>query len=246
MSDLNKEISQAIIFSWTNHSQCIPHDSCTLTDIDQTLHSLRFLSSSLHSVFSSPSIFNFCVLPIFSSIFWPCHSITFFSFPLTVLYPLAFLWSFITMPNLLAVQPVAISKPWFPNPSLLCSTLFPILPYFPTIPLHLALCSQSLSHAVRHSSSSLSSSETGNLLILTDGVLMEHPEELYRMQVSPHVLHSEPECTWPDFIIFWIIYCWISSPVPRRPAWTLLTLLLLRWSTQALVAFEVSWTPPGL
>lgn len=40
--------------------------------------------------------------------------------------------------------------------------------------------------SVRHSSSSLSShtsSETGNLLILTDG-MMEHPEDLYRMQVG--------------------------------------------------------------
>uniref|UniRef100_A0A672QA77 Dedicator of cytokinesis 3 n=1 Tax=Sinocyclocheilus grahami TaxID=75366 RepID=A0A672QA77_SINGR len=40
--------------------------------------------------------------------------------------------------------------------------------------------------SVRHSSSSLSShtsSETGNLLILTDS-MMEHPEDLYRMQVS--------------------------------------------------------------
>ncbi|XP_058229957.1 dedicator of cytokinesis protein 3 isoform X5 [Hemibagrus wyckioides] len=43
--------------------------------------------------------------------------------------------------------------------------------------------SPSLSRTVRHSSSSLSTSETGNLLILTDGVLMEHPEELYRMQM---------------------------------------------------------------
>ncbi|XP_053508766.1 dedicator of cytokinesis protein 3 isoform X4 [Ictalurus furcatus] len=57
--------------------------------------------------------------------------------------------------------------------------------------------SPSLSRTVRHSSSSLSSSETGNLLILTDGVLMEHPEELYRMQPSPSTsslssTHSAP------------------------------------------------------
>ncbi|KAJ8358994.1 hypothetical protein SKAU_G00155190 [Synaphobranchus kaupii] len=42
--------------------------------------------------------------------------------------------------------------------------------------------------SVRHSSSSLSShtsSEAGNLLILTDGVVLEHPEDLYRMQPSP-------------------------------------------------------------
>ncbi|KAI7791389.1 putative dedicator of cytokinesis protein 3, partial [Triplophysa rosa] len=41
--------------------------------------------------------------------------------------------------------------------------------------------------SIRHSSSSLSShtsSETGNLLILTDG-MMEHPEDLYHMQPSP-------------------------------------------------------------
>uniref|UniRef100_A0A3B4D5M2 Dedicator of cytokinesis 3 n=1 Tax=Pygocentrus nattereri TaxID=42514 RepID=A0A3B4D5M2_PYGNA len=40
--------------------------------------------------------------------------------------------------------------------------------------------------SIRHSSTSLSShtsSETGNLLILTDGMLLEHPEDLYRMQV---------------------------------------------------------------
>uniref|UniRef100_A0AAR2KW97 Dedicator of cytokinesis 3 n=1 Tax=Pygocentrus nattereri TaxID=42514 RepID=A0AAR2KW97_PYGNA len=39
--------------------------------------------------------------------------------------------------------------------------------------------------SIRHSSTSLSShtsSETGNLLILTDGMLLEHPEDLYRMQ----------------------------------------------------------------
>ncbi|XP_058229955.1 dedicator of cytokinesis protein 3 isoform X3 [Hemibagrus wyckioides] len=57
--------------------------------------------------------------------------------------------------------------------------------------------SPSLSRTVRHSSSSLSTSETGNLLILTDGVLMEHPEELYRMQPSPSTsslssTHSAP------------------------------------------------------
>ncbi|XP_036386758.1 dedicator of cytokinesis protein 3 isoform X6 [Megalops cyprinoides] len=42
--------------------------------------------------------------------------------------------------------------------------------------------------SVRHSSSSLSShtsSETGNLVILTDGMVVEHPEDLYRMQPSP-------------------------------------------------------------
>ncbi|XP_047666216.1 dedicator of cytokinesis protein 3 isoform X1 [Tachysurus fulvidraco] len=57
--------------------------------------------------------------------------------------------------------------------------------------------SPSLSRTVRHSSSSLSTSETGNLLILTDGVLMEHPEEMYRMQPSPSTsslssTHSAP------------------------------------------------------
>lgn len=43
--------------------------------------------------------------------------------------------------------------------------------------------------SVRHSSSSLSShasSEAGNPLILTDGAVLEHPEELYRMQVRRH------------------------------------------------------------
>uniref|UniRef100_A0A3P9ACJ0 Dedicator of cytokinesis 3 n=1 Tax=Esox lucius TaxID=8010 RepID=A0A3P9ACJ0_ESOLU len=43
--------------------------------------------------------------------------------------------------------------------------------------------------SIRHSSSSLSShtsSETGNLVILTDGVAMEHPEDIYRMQVCFH------------------------------------------------------------
>ncbi|XP_035244114.1 dedicator of cytokinesis protein 3 isoform X6 [Anguilla anguilla] len=42
--------------------------------------------------------------------------------------------------------------------------------------------------SVRQSSSSLSShtsSEAGNLLILTDGAVLEHPEDLYRMQPSP-------------------------------------------------------------
>ncbi|KAI1891183.1 hypothetical protein AGOR_G00162330 [Albula goreensis] len=42
--------------------------------------------------------------------------------------------------------------------------------------------------SARHSSSSLSShtsSEPGNLVILTDGMVVEHPEELYRMQPSP-------------------------------------------------------------
>ncbi|XP_066526496.1 dedicator of cytokinesis protein 3 isoform X4 [Hoplias malabaricus] len=54
--------------------------------------------------------------------------------------------------------------------------------------------------SIRHSSSSLSShtsSETGNLLILTDGMLLEHPEDLYRMQPSPSTsslssTHSAP------------------------------------------------------
>ncbi|KAL4655684.1 dedicator of cytokinesis protein 3 isoform X1 [Arapaima gigas] len=44
--------------------------------------------------------------------------------------------------------------------------------------------------SVRHSTSSLSShtsSETGNLVILTDGMVVEHPEDLYRMQV-PHLM----------------------------------------------------------
>ncbi|XP_062315888.1 dedicator of cytokinesis protein 3-like [Osmerus eperlanus] len=46
----------------------------------------------------------------------------------------------------------------------------------------------SLLASVRQSSSSLSShssSETGNLLILTDGLVLEHPEDFYRMQPSP-------------------------------------------------------------
>uniref|UniRef100_A0A672QAX0 Dedicator of cytokinesis 3 n=2 Tax=Sinocyclocheilus grahami TaxID=75366 RepID=A0A672QAX0_SINGR len=55
-------------------------------------------------------------------------------------------------------------------------------------PLHKKLIDHPLNvlGSVRHSSSSLSShtsSETGNLLILTDS-MMEHPEDLYRMQVS--------------------------------------------------------------
>ncbi|XP_049327827.1 dedicator of cytokinesis protein 3 isoform X9 [Astyanax mexicanus] len=58
----------------------------------------------------------------------------------------------------------------------------------------------SLLSSIRHSSSSLSShtsSETGNLLILTDGMLLEHPEDLYRMQPSPSTsslssTHSAP------------------------------------------------------
>uniref|UniRef100_A0A8C9RII5 Dedicator of cytokinesis 3 n=1 Tax=Scleropages formosus TaxID=113540 RepID=A0A8C9RII5_SCLFO len=43
--------------------------------------------------------------------------------------------------------------------------------------------------SVRHSTSSLSShtsSETGNLVILTDGMVVEHPEDIYRMQVCCH------------------------------------------------------------
>ncbi|KAJ7999325.1 hypothetical protein DPEC_G00193210 [Dallia pectoralis] len=43
--------------------------------------------------------------------------------------------------------------------------------------------------SIRHSSSSLSShtsSETGNLVILTDGMVMEQPEDIYRMQVCLH------------------------------------------------------------
>uniref|UniRef100_A0A4W5NXT0 Dedicator of cytokinesis 3 n=1 Tax=Hucho hucho TaxID=62062 RepID=A0A4W5NXT0_9TELE len=43
--------------------------------------------------------------------------------------------------------------------------------------------------SIRHSSSSLSShtsSETGNLVILTDGMVVEHPEDVYRMQVCLH------------------------------------------------------------
>ncbi|XP_029630018.1 dedicator of cytokinesis protein 3-like [Salmo trutta] len=42
--------------------------------------------------------------------------------------------------------------------------------------------------SIRHSSSSLSShtsSETGNLVILTDSMVVEHPEDVYRMQPSP-------------------------------------------------------------
>uniref|UniRef100_A0A3Q2QWG8 Dedicator of cytokinesis 3 n=1 Tax=Fundulus heteroclitus TaxID=8078 RepID=A0A3Q2QWG8_FUNHE len=49
---------------------------------------------------------------------------------------------------------------------------------------------------VRISSPSLSSnsSEAGNLLILADGMVVEHPEDFYRMQVSPHPksYHSDP------------------------------------------------------
>uniref|UniRef100_A0A8C7NF24 Dedicator of cytokinesis 3 n=1 Tax=Oncorhynchus mykiss TaxID=8022 RepID=A0A8C7NF24_ONCMY len=43
--------------------------------------------------------------------------------------------------------------------------------------------------SIRHSSSSLSShtsSETNNLVILTDGMVVEHPEDVYRMQVCLH------------------------------------------------------------
>uniref|UniRef100_A0A3Q1GSH4 Dedicator of cytokinesis 3 n=1 Tax=Acanthochromis polyacanthus TaxID=80966 RepID=A0A3Q1GSH4_9TELE len=59
-------------------------------------------------------------------------------------------------------------------------------------PLHKKLIDQfqmmrsSLCHVIRNSSSSLSShnsSEMGNLLILADGVVVEHPEDFYRMQV---------------------------------------------------------------
>lgn len=135
----------------------------------------------LSTVFSSPSFVHFHTFYTSSTIFWPYNPTTLFSLPLIVLYSLAFL----------------LVSPRAPNPgspSLLCSTFFLFLThsschtFLPIIPLHLTLCSPSLSRIVRHSSSSLSSSETGNLLILTDGVLMEHPEELYRMQVSLHVL----------------------------------------------------------
>ncbi|XP_076864277.1 dedicator of cytokinesis protein 3 isoform X2 [Brachyhypopomus gauderio] len=58
-----------------------------------------------------------------------------------------------------------------------------------------------LSGSLRHSGSpflsSRPSSGTGNLLVLTDGALLEHPEDLYRMQASPSTsslssTHSAP------------------------------------------------------
>ncbi|XP_028970144.2 dedicator of cytokinesis protein 3 isoform X12 [Esox lucius] len=54
--------------------------------------------------------------------------------------------------------------------------------------------------SIRHSSSSLSShtsSETGNLVILTDGVAMEHPEDIYRMQVCFHA-NAAPAVAMPS------------------------------------------------
>ncbi|XP_058229956.1 dedicator of cytokinesis protein 3 isoform X4 [Hemibagrus wyckioides] len=58
------------------------------------------------------------------------------------------------------------------------------------LPSHNPMSPDSIKLMHRHS-------ETGNLLILTDGVLMEHPEELYRMQPSPSTsslssTHSAP------------------------------------------------------
>lgn len=64
----------------------------------------------------------------------------------------------------------------------------------------------------------------------------------------PHAGQSSYALKWKYlktklfFNTYQIIKCQMSSPVPRRPAWALLTLLLLRWLTQALAASEVSWT----
>uniref|UniRef100_W5K9U3 Dedicator of cytokinesis 3 n=1 Tax=Astyanax mexicanus TaxID=7994 RepID=W5K9U3_ASTMX len=78
--------------------------------------------------------------------------------------------------------------------------------FCPIITVHLTLRAfshhpLSLLSSIRHSSSSLSShtsSETGNLLILTDGMLLEHPEDLYRMQVSPNTLLTIGSPSLPD------------------------------------------------
>ncbi len=56
---------------------------------------------------------------------------------------------------------------------------------------HLSCSPLNLQGSIRHSSSSLSShtsSEAGNLVIMTDGLMGEHPEEALHMQVRL-VLH---------------------------------------------------------
>uniref|UniRef100_A0AAZ3SIS4 Dedicator of cytokinesis 3 n=1 Tax=Oncorhynchus tshawytscha TaxID=74940 RepID=A0AAZ3SIS4_ONCTS len=60
--------------------------------------------------------------------------------------------------------------------------------------------------SIRQSSSSLSShtsSETGNLVILTDSMVMEHPEDVYRMQV----------CLYARYLCLVVMLCSSLSPL---------------------------------
>uniref|UniRef100_A0A7N6B6K4 Dedicator of cytokinesis 3 n=1 Tax=Anabas testudineus TaxID=64144 RepID=A0A7N6B6K4_ANATE len=61
------------------------------------------------------------------------------------------------------------------------------------IPLSLSCSPLNLQGSIRHSSSSLSShtsSEAGNLVIMTDGLMGEHPEEALHMQVRLEMKHT--------------------------------------------------------
>uniref|UniRef100_A0A7N6BF52 DOCKER domain-containing protein n=1 Tax=Anabas testudineus TaxID=64144 RepID=A0A7N6BF52_ANATE len=64
---------------------------------------------------------------------------------------------------------------------------------FHCIPLSLSCSPLNLQGSIRHSSSSLSShtsSEAGNLVIMTDGLMGEHPEEALHMQVRLEMKHT--------------------------------------------------------
>uniref|UniRef100_A0AAY4BZW4 Dedicator of cytokinesis 3 n=1 Tax=Denticeps clupeoides TaxID=299321 RepID=A0AAY4BZW4_9TELE len=78
-----------------------------------------------------------------------------------------------------------------PHTLLLTSLLTLLSSPLPSSPLHSTSSSPvTVLGSVRHSLGSVSSShlssETGNLLVLTDGLLVEHPDDTYRMQVCLH------------------------------------------------------------
>lgn len=191
---------QSHSFLFTNTPRpCIPHEHAytlmlptlnTLASAPPRLSHVSLfvpLSPSLSSV-TLPHICltSFCVHALYSSFFLLYSVFLFFvhtCMAACVLWP----YNLFSSPWFIFLIPACIPLP--PHFLLLFFSI-PVFP-FPLFPLSRSL-SLSVSSplnvlgSVRHSSSSLSShtsSETGNLLILTDS-MMEHPEDLYRMQVG--------------------------------------------------------------
>lgn len=177
-----------LVLTWQSHDVTSSHSKHTrLLRLSSSLmspaasHEGRTVvcihQSFSHSLSLSPSITPSCVSLLARSHLPPAHvfaTCMFWLFGCFLLSP----WS-VPFPSFLPPLlppslscPHPIICPWFPPPS-------PIAVLAP----------------VRNSSSSLSShhsSETGNvgsLLILADGVVVEHPEDFYRMQVR----HENPK-----------------------------------------------------
>lgn len=226
-------IGRSIVFSWAHRTQCVFPDS--YTHWHRSLYSAHYSFSLLLSTLFFPLSFHCYIL---CSLFFLLHVL---AMPLAILL------------HLTCSTPLAYChhlEPWFSITALLHFFCSPLTHNLPCLLPHHSTPSRSLQ--------SISVSYCASLLVfplLQWNGKPPHPHwwsaDGASRRAVPHAGQSTCAFKWARmflktrfiyFLLFWIINCWISSPVLRRPAWALLTLLLQRWSTQAPAASEVSWT----